>query len=112
MSPIVTHGFRREGMTSLTGNIGPQYSARPPDSLTARPGAGSLKWMNLARMRRWSRVLAVILLIAAGRGLAHFAQDDPGCTPGVIQPYGTHQQSDHALAEALRADHQNHCAVC
>src|SRR5688500_16167153 len=68
--------------------------------------------MNLGRMRRWSRVVAVILLIAAGRGLPHFAQDDPGCSPAVIQSYAAHQQSDHAVGEASRADHRNHCAVC
>ena len=68
--------------------------------------------MSLARMRRWSRVLAVILVIAAGRGLPHFAQDDPACSPGGVQSYAGHQESDHALGEAQRADDQSHCALC
>ena len=63
-------------------------------------------------MRQWSRVVAVILLIAAARGLPHFAQDDPGCGPGSLQVSDPADAPGHAIGEAQRLDHQNHCALC
>jgi len=67
--------------------------------------------MSLGRMRRWARVIAVILLIAAGRGLPHFAQDDPGCAPGLLQADGA-DGSTHVIGGAPSAHSKNHCALC
>ena len=68
--------------------------------------------MRLGRVRRWSRVVAVILLIAAGRGLPHFAQDDPGCTPGPFQLLLAEGGSDHVGGGPARARTPEHCALC
>jgi hypothetical protein len=66
--------------------------------------------MTLAAMRRWSRLIAAVLLLAAGR-LPHLAVDDVACLPGTLQSFGQHDETQHAL-RAGSTDHDNHCAVC
>jgi hypothetical protein len=66
--------------------------------------------MTLSSIRRWSRLIAVCLLLAGGR-LPHAAADDPACLPGAAQLPGDHDETKHGL-RAPAADHEEHCAVC
>jgi len=63
-------------------------------------------------MRRWARVIAMILLIAAGRGLPHFAQDDPGCAPGLLLEAAGADGSAHVIGGAPPVHPKTHCALC
>ena len=62
--------------------------------------------MFLARLRRLSRVVA-LLLLASFWGLGHRAGDDV-CASDVPQ---AHDESQHAIGAASGVDIQ-HCAVC
>ena len=67
--------------------------------------------MSLLRLRRWSRMVSVVLLLASGGGLPHFAVDDPGClTP--VESFGEHDETQHALGAAGAPHSAEHCAVC
>ncbi len=62
-------------------------------------------------MRRWSRLVAMVLLFATMRGLPHLAQDDAECLPAAVGAYGDHHETEHSLLPAgLEA--QEHCAIC
>jgi hypothetical protein len=66
--------------------------------------------MSLQRMRRWSRLVALMLLLAAIRGLPHLAQDDDACAD-LRGSYQGHDETDHALGPAGQS-HTDHCALC
>jgi hypothetical protein len=66
--------------------------------------------MALDRLRRWSRVIAAVLLVAAIR-LPHAAVDDAACMPAAIPSYGDHDESQHSLQPGSQAESE-HCAVC
>ena len=66
--------------------------------------------MRLDRLRRWSRAIAVVLLVAAIR-LPHAAVDDAACLPVAIPSYGDHDESQHGLQPGSQAEPE-HCAVC
>jgi len=72
--------------------------------------------MSLLRLRRWSRALAVLLLVVSVRALPHLESDDLGCLPALehhddtrqaIRPGGVPAQADHCdvchLTRSLRA---------
>ena len=63
-------------------------------------------------MRRASRLVAVVLLLASARGLPHLAQDDFACVPSALSYAGPHDESQHGLQPAGAAHEQEHCAVC
>lgn len=62
------------------------------------------------RLRRWSRAISVVLVLAAVSGLAHLAEDDAACL-SAFEAFNHHDHSKHAIrpGEPL---HQDHCAVC
>jgi hypothetical protein len=66
--------------------------------------------MSLPRLRRPSRFIAVVLLLAAAR-LPHIAGDDGACLPGAIPSYVAHDESQHSL-ESGSPHEDDHCAVC
>ena len=63
-------------------------------------------------MRRWSRVLAVVLLMTAARGVPHFGLDDLACEVGGYEGSTPHDESTHVLRAAPADARQDHCAVC
>jgi hypothetical protein len=63
----------------------------------------------LSGFRRWSRLLAVLLLLASGR-LPHVAADDAACVPGSAEA-AAHDETRHAYRDGSVA-HTDHCAVC
>jgi hypothetical protein len=67
--------------------------------------------MSLRQMRRWSRLVSVLLLLATSSGLPHWAQDDAACLITAADPYGSHDETQHAL---VAGDHEGeeHCALC
>ena len=62
-------------------------------------------------MRRWSRVIAALLLLAAAR-LPHVGADDAACLPAAIPAVGEHDESQHGFQAAGTAVEDEHCAVC
>lgn len=62
--------------------------------------------MALIRLRRLSRLIAVMLL-ASFWGLAHRGSDD-ACATGVLE---AHDESKHVIGEP-DGDVADHCAVC
>jgi hypothetical protein len=63
--------------------------------------------MSLPRLRRWSRALSVLLLLASVSGVPHLEVDDPACVPVAEQ----HDETKHGIRPG--APHQaEHCAVC
>lgn len=66
----------------------------------------------LFRMRRWSRVLAVVLLMTAARGVPHLGLDDLACELGDYEGSTPHDESTHVLRPAPKDVQQDHCAVC
>jgi hypothetical protein len=61
-------------------------------------------------MRRWTRVVALLLLVASVRPF-HSASDDPGCAwPDAVSTRDGHS----VLAKATEASSgtQDHCAIC
>jgi hypothetical protein len=63
------------------------------------------------RMRRWCRVVAVVLLLATARGLPHLDRDDPACIGGVWLLSG-HDESQHAIGASAAPVPEDHCAIC
>ena len=66
--------------------------------------------MRSCRLRRWSRVVAFVLLAVSVRPF-HAASDDPGCAwPDAV----TTRDGGSVLAKANEppAGTQDHCAVC
>jgi hypothetical protein len=66
--------------------------------------------MSLTWMRRWSRLIAVVLLFAAAR-LPHLDADDVACVAWPTQADGAHDETKHGLRTATSED-GDHCAVC
>ena len=69
--------------------------------------------MSIGRMRRWSRLVAMILLLSAARGLPHLAQDDASCAQTDLGRDVRHDRAGQAMRAGsglLAAD--RHCAVC
>jgi hypothetical protein len=66
--------------------------------------------MRLFRGRRWSRLVAVTLLLATAYGLPHIAQDD-GCVEGTLAFDAQHDESRHAFRPDTVAE-RDHCAIC
>lgn len=66
----------------------------------------------LSRMRRWSRALAVILLMTAAGGMPHFGLDDLACELDGYEGSTPHDESTHGLRPAPTDVEQGHCAVC
>jgi hypothetical protein len=66
--------------------------------------------MRLVRVRRWSRVVALLLLVASLRPF-HAAADDPGCAwaDAVSSHDGT---SFLGKTTAAASGTQDHCAIC
>ena len=62
-------------------------------------------------MRRWSRVVAAMLLLAALPAMPHFARDDFACDVGSALS-GPHDESRHALRAAGDSGERDHCALC
>jgi mono/diheme cytochrome c family protein len=62
-------------------------------------------------MRRWSRVVAVMLFLAMAGGLPHIGQDDPACD-GAAQYSEAGDASQHGLRAAGPAAGHDHCALC
>lgn len=67
--------------------------------------------MHVFRVRRWSRVVAVLLLLATAGAVPHAAKDDAECVPFAAETHEGHRESDHALRAGDR-EAQDHCAVC
>ena len=64
--------------------------------------------MALSRWRRWSRVVALVLLAAVVR-VPHNASDDQDCSPWLaIQPVN----GGAAVAQDDEATPADHCAIC
>jgi hypothetical protein len=66
--------------------------------------------MSLTWLRRWSRLIAVVLLFAAAR-VPHSAADDFACVAWPSQSSGAHDETKHGLRPATSED-GDHCAVC
>ncbi len=64
----------------------------------------------LMRARRYSRLVAAVLLLASAR-LPHLVLDDAACVPAALAAYGQHDETDHGLRPAEQAP-QDHCGVC
>ena len=62
--------------------------------------------MVLARLRRFARVVAVLVLVSLG-GVSHWADDDV-CAADVIQ---AHDESKHVIGAPGGSEPQ-HCAIC
>ena len=64
--------------------------------------------MRLVRLRRWSRVVALLLLVVSVRPF-HAASDDPGCAwPDAVST----RDGASALVKAGGAATPDHCAIC
>lgn len=63
--------------------------------------------MSLALLRRWSRAVALSLLVASLWGLPHGGEADDACAPAPEQ----HDESRHVIT-AVPAVDADHCAVC
>lgn len=67
--------------------------------------------MLLERLRRCSRLVATLLVLALVGAAPHVAREDQACLPLEGQVFGDHAETEHALRAG---DHQepDHCAVC
>src|SRR5690349_24381997 len=66
--------------------------------------------MRFVRVRRWTRIVALLLLVASVRPF-HSASDDPGCAwPDAVSS----RDGGSALAKATgtATGAQDHCAIC
>ena len=68
--------------------------------------------MSLERLRRWSRLVAAVLVVAMCGGVPHLRQDDLACAPSGAGPFEGHEETDHQLAPAGSPAHDDHCAIC
>jgi hypothetical protein len=64
--------------------------------------------MSSSWLRRSSRVVAAILLLAAFCQLPHRSQNDEFCAPTPE----AHDESKHVFTTVAEADHADHCAIC
>lgn len=64
----------------------------------------------LMRARRYSRLVAAVLLLASAR-LPHVVPDDAACVAPAAASYGQHDETDHDLRSADQAA-EEHCGVC
>jgi hypothetical protein len=62
-------------------------------------------------MRRWSRLVSMLVLLATASGLPHWAQDDAACLIVAADPYGSHDETQHALVAGDQGG-EEHCALC
>ena len=68
--------------------------------------------MSLSRMRRWSRLVTAVLLLATACGLPHLDGDDLACLGGAFSgTYEPHDETDHGMRAGDHGD-SDHCAVC
>ena len=66
--------------------------------------------MRLVRLRRWSRVVALLLLVISVRPF-HAAADDPGCAwPEAVSTRDGASSLGKATGAAQST--QDHCAIC
>jgi hypothetical protein len=66
--------------------------------------------MKLVRLRHWSRVVALVLLVVSVRPF-HAAADDPGCAwPDTVSTRDG--ASSLAKASGTGSGTQDHCAIC
>ncbi len=65
--------------------------------------------MALASLRRSSRLIAAVVLLASIWQLPHRAEDDEICVPAATE---AHDESKHIVVPAGAASHQDHCAIC
>ena len=66
--------------------------------------------MTSSRMRRWSRVVALAVMLATVR-VPHVGLDDAACAPEAAGTYAPHNETDHAIRAAAQGA-SDHCAVC
>jgi hypothetical protein len=62
------------------------------------------------RLRRWSRAISVVLVLAAMPGLSHLAADDAACL-SAVETFEHHDHSKHAFRTG-ELPHHDHCAIC
>jgi hypothetical protein len=67
--------------------------------------------MSLLRAQRWSRLVAMVLLVAMTPGVPHLALDDVACVPGGAGASREHDETQHGL-RAGGQEEQDHCAIC
>jgi hypothetical protein len=79
--------------------------------LTPANGADTLRLMSLMRIRRWSRLIATILVVAAFPAMPHFAQDDLACDLAATAS-AQHDASQHGFRAAGDTGERDHCALC
>ena len=65
--------------------------------------------MGLAWLRRSSRLIAAVVLLASMWQLPHRAQDDEICVPAATE---AHDESKHVFTAVADYDHRDHCAIC
>ena len=65
--------------------------------------------MALAWLRRSSRVVAAVILLASLWQLPHQLQDDEVCAPAAA---AAHDESKHVFTSPGAVAHQDHCAIC
>jgi hypothetical protein len=65
----------------------------------------------MSLVRSWSRLVAVVLLVAMVPGMPHLALDDIACLPAAADSYQEHDETQHSL-RAGGQEEQDHCAVC
>ena len=65
--------------------------------------------MRLWRLRRWTRLVALVLLVASAR-LPHLGQDDQACA-GLVAA-GSSQDASGLIEASGVASQSDHCAIC
>lgn len=65
--------------------------------------------MGLAWLRRSSRAVAAVILLASLWQLPHQVQDDEICAPAAAE---AHDESKHVFTAAGATQHEDHCAIC
>ena len=64
--------------------------------------------MGLLSLRRWTRIIAAVVLLTSVWQLPHRLQDDELCLPAAVE----HDESKHVFTGVTLAGHQDHCAIC
>jgi len=67
--------------------------------------------MSFLTLRRWSRAVAIVLLIAGLPGLSHLAEDDAACL-SADEGLARHDETRHGMKAAGSQHQQDHCAIC